>query len=139
MLKVIMGKRGTGKTKQVIEMVNQAAGTEAGNVVCIEKGQNLRYNIKNAVKLVDISDYTAMTLSYESFFAYLCGLYSGNYDITHVFIDNLYKVAGGNDNTADAEAFLDKLEELSEQCGIRFTITISADIETATEGIKKYF
>ena len=57
MVKVIMGKRGSGKTKQVIDLVNRAVNEEAGNVVCIEKGQNLRFNIKYSAKLIDISEY----------------------------------------------------------------------------------
>ena len=64
MVKVIMGKRGSGKTKQVIELVNTAVNAEKGNVVCVEKGQNLRFNIKNSAKLIDISEYD-IKLSYD--------------------------------------------------------------------------
>ena len=137
MVKVIMGKRGSGKTKQVIELVNAAVNVEAGNVVCVEKGQNLRFNIKHSAKLIDITDYD-MELSYSNLYAYICGLYSGNYDITHIFIDSLYKITGDDDD-AKAGAFLDKLENFSQATGVKFTITVSADIETATEEMKKYF
>ena len=137
MVKVIMGKRGSGKTKQVIDLVNIAVNEEAGNVVCVEKGQNLRFNIKYSAKLIDISEYP-MELSYESLFSFICGLYAGNYDITHVFIDSLYKITGLDDDSK-AGAFLDKLEKFSEATGVKFTLTISADIETATDEIRKYF
>lgn len=137
MIKVIMGSRGTGKTKKMIDIVNKAVNEEAGNVVCIEKGQNLRYNLKFSVKLIDVSDYP-MELNYDTVFAYICGVYSGNYDITHIFIDSLYKLAG-DDNADHAAEFLAKLERFSEATGIKFTIMISADVATAPEGISKFF
>ena len=137
MVKVIMGKRGSGKTKQVIELVNSAVNVEAGNVVCVEKGQNLRFNIKHSAKLIDISDYD-MELSYSNLYAYICGLYSGNYDITHIFIDSLYKITGEDDDSK-AGAFLKKLDAFSEKYGVKITITISDDIESADEVIKSFF
>ena len=93
MVKVILGKAGSGKTKQVIDMVNTAVTEESGSVVCIENGQTLRLSIKHSVKLVDISEY-GMELSYDHLYAFVCGLYCGNYDITHIFVDGLYKVTG---------------------------------------------
>ena len=137
MVKVIMGKRGSGKTKQVIELVNTAVNVEAGNVVCVEKGQNLRYNIKHSAKLIDISDYD-MELSYSSLYTYICGLYSGNYDITHIFIDSLYKITGDDDDSK-AGAFLQKLDAFSKKHGVKITITISDDAESADEIVKSFF
>jgi len=137
MVKVIMGKRGSGKTKQIIEMVNTAVSVEAGSVVCVEIGQNLRMNVPFNVKLIDLTEYP-VDLSYDSLFAFVCGLYSGNYDITHVFMDGLYKLTGDDDD-AKAGIFLDKLEAFSLASGVKFTLTISAEIETATDEIRKYF
>ena len=137
MVKVIMGPKGTGKTKRMIELVNKAVNDESGNVVCIEKGQNLRFNVKYSAKLIDVSEYH-MVLIYDTIFAYICGIYSGNYDITHIFIDSLYKITGDDDD-AKAEAFLEKLEKFSQASGIKFTIMISAESENAPEGIKKFF
>ena len=137
MVKVIMGKRGSGKTKQVIELVNTAVNVEAGNDVCVEKGQNLRYNIKHSAKLIDISDYD-MELSYSSLYTYICGLYSGNYDITHIFIDSLYKITGDDDDSK-AGAFLQKLDAFSKKHGVKITITISDDAEGADEIVKSFF
>ena len=137
MVKVIMGNRGSGKTKQVIELVNEAVNLEGGSVVCVERGQNLRFNIKYSAKLIDLSEYP-MEAGYEYLYAFVCGLYSGNYDITHIFIDSLFKITGDDDD-AKAGLFLDKLEKLSQATGIKFTITISADASTAAEDVKKYF
>lgn len=137
MVKVIMGNRGSGKTKQVIELVNEAVNVEAGSVVCVERGQNLRFNIKYSAKLIDLSEYP-MEAGYEYLYAFVCGLYSGNYDITHIFIDSLCKIVPGPcDN--ETEKFLDWLNAFGEKHGIKFTITISDDASLAPEGIKKYF
>ena len=136
MIRVIMGKKGSGKTKQMIDMINNAVQTEHGNVVCIERGNKLTFDISYQIRLVessqyDIADYTALK-------GFVSGLYAGNYDITHIFIDSLTKIVGGECNN-DTEAFLDWLNNFGEKHNIKFTITISDDASLATEGIKKYF
>ena len=136
MIRVIMGKKGSGKTKQVIEMINNAVETEHGNVVCIEKGEKLMLDIKHQIRLIeaseyDIADYTAMK-------GFISGLYAGNYDITHIFIDSLTKIIGGEVNF-ETEKFLDWLNNFSQKNGIKFTITISDEESLMSEGIKKYF
>ena len=136
MIRVIVGKKGSGKTKQVIEMINSAVDTEHGNVVCIEKGEKLMLDISHKIRLVeaseyDIADYTAMK-------GFISGLYAGNYDITHIFIDSLTKIIGAEVNF-ETEKFLDWLNSFSQKNGIKFTITISDEPELATDGIKKYF
>ena len=136
MIRVIVGKKGSGKTKQVIEMINSAVDTEHGNVVCIEKGEKLMLDISHKIRLVeaseyDIADYTAMK-------GFISGLYAGNYDITHIFIDSLTKIIGAEVNF-ETEKFLDWLNAFSQKNGIKFTITISDDESLATEGVKKYF
>ena len=136
MIRVIVGKKGSGKTKQVIEMINSAVETEHGNVVCIEKGEKLMLDISHKIRLVeaseyDIADYTAMK-------GFISGLYAGNYDITHIFIDSLTKIIGGEVNF-ETEKFLEWLENFSRKNGIKFTITISDEESLMSEGIKKYF
>lgn len=136
MIRVIMGKQGSGKTKQMIDMINDAVQTEHGNVVCIEKDSKMTFDVHYQIRLVaakeyDVSNYTALK-------GFISGLYAGNYDITHVFIDSLTKIVGGVcDN--DTELFLDWLDRFSEKHGIKFTITISDDETLATDGVKKYF
>jgi hypothetical protein len=136
MIRVIVGKKGSGKTKQVIEMINSAVDTEHGNVVCIEKGEKLMLDISHKIRLVeaseyDIADYTAMK-------GFVSGLYAGNYDITHIFIDSLTKIIGSEVNF-ETEKFLDWLNAFSQKNGIKFTITISDEESLMSEGIKKYF
>ena len=136
MIRVIVGKKGSGKTKQVIEMINSAVDTEHGNVVCIEKGDKLMLDISHKIRLVEASDYDIA--DYTAMKGFVSGLYAGNYDITHVFIDSLTKIAGGDTNL-DTEKFLDWLSAFSDKNGIKFTVTISDDASLATEGVKKYF
>lgn len=136
MVRVIMGKKGSGKTKQMIEMINAAVQTEHGNVVCIEKGEKLTFDIHYQIRLVEASEYDIA--SYPALKGFVSGLYAGNYDITHVFIDSLTKIAGGDCNV-DTENFLDWLSAFSEKHNIKFTVTISDDASLASEGIKKYF
>ena len=136
MIRVIVGKKGSGKTKQVIEMINSAVDTEHGNVVCIEKGEKLMLDISHKIRLVeaseyDIADYTAMK-------GFISGLYAGNYDITNIFIDSLTKIIGAEVNF-ETEKFLDWLNAFSQKNGIKFTITISDEESLMSEGIKKYF
>ena len=136
MVRVIMGKKGSGKTKQMIEMINSAVQTEHGNVICIEKGNKLTFDIHYQIRLVESSQYDIA--NYTALKGFICGLYAGNYDITHIFIDSLTKIVGGEcDN--QTEQFLDWLNNFGEQHNIKFTITISDDVTLASEGIKKYF
>ena len=136
MIRVIVGKKGSGKTKQVIEMINGAVETEHGNVVCIEQGEKLMLDIKHQIRLIeaseyDIADYTAMK-------GFVSGLYAGNYDITHIFIDSLTKIIG-RECDFETEKFLDWLNVFGERHNIKFTIAISDDESLASEGIRKYF
>ena len=136
MIRVIMGKKGTGKTKQMIDMINEAVQSEHGNVVCIEKGSKLTFDIHYQIRLVDSSEYDVA--NFTALKGFISGLHAGNYDITHIFIDSLCKVVPSEVNN-EVEDFLDWLNSFSEKHNIKFTVTISADAELAHEGIKKFF
>ena len=136
MVKVIMGVKGSGKTKQMVETINKAVETEAGHIVCIEKGSKMVYDIKSSVRLVEASDYPIGGYNYLK--GFISGLHAGDYDITHIFIDSLYKISV-NDDTQQTESFLQWCEDFGKANKIDFTISISADLATATDGIKKYF
>ena len=135
MVRLIMGGKGSGKTKQLIEMVNNAAKDEAGNVVCIEAKRNMTYDIHYHIRLISAEEYKLD--SYDAFRGFISGLYAGNYDISQVFIDNLCK-AVNRDIDKDAEDFLNWLDAFGEKNGIKFVATISADESAATDGMKKY-
>ena len=136
MIRVIMGKKGTGKTKQMIELINSAVHSENGNVVCIERGPKLTYDIHYKIRLVEASQYDMS--SYDFLKGFISGLHAGNYDITHIFIDSLTKIVP-TDGYNDVEDFLNWLNNFGEKNGIKFTITISDEPDLAPEGIKQYF
>ena len=135
MVRLIMGVKGSGKTKQLIELINNAAKDEPGNVVCIEANRTMTYDIHYHIRLIDAQEYNLD--SYELFRGFISGLYAGNYDITRVFIDGLYKITGEKD-AAKAETFLDELSAFSEKHTVNFVVSLSEDPAAATEGMKKY-
>ena len=135
MVRLIMGANGAGKTKQLIDLIHNAVEAENGSVVCMEPSADMTYNISYNVRLVNASEYSVD--SFECLRGFISGLYAGNYDISHVFVDNLCKIAGSTDLQA-VETFLHWLDRFSEENGVKFTVTISAPEDTATEGMKQY-
>ena len=136
MVRVIMGIKGTGKTKQMIELINSAVHSENGNVVCIERGPKLTYDIHYKIRLVEASHYDMSNFDFLK--GFISGLYAGNYDITHVFVDNFTKMLTEVSEQQIAE-FLAWLNNFGEKHSIKFTITISDEPDLAPEGIKQYF
>lgn len=135
MVRLIMGMKGSGKTKQLIEMINNAAKDEPGNVVCIEADKNMTYDIHYHIRLIDAQEYKLN--NFDLVRGFISGLYAGNYDISHVFVDNLCKMVG-REVDAETEKFLCWLDTFGERNGIKFTVTISADVSAATEGMQKF-
>ena len=136
MVRVIMGVKGTGKTKQMIELINAAAQNESGSVVCIEHNSKLTYDIHYQIRLVDAKEYSIN--NFEMLKGFVSGLHAGNYDISKVFIESLTKIVGGECDH-ETEKFLDWLNKFAERHNIKFTITISDDASLAPEGVKKFF
>lgn len=137
MVRVIMGVKGTGKTKQMIDLINTAAQSANGNVVCIERGPKLTYDINYKIRLIEASQYNLT--SYDFLRGFISGLYAGNYDITHIFIDSLTKIVPCDPQDPCVEDFLDWLDKFSSANDVMFTVTISADTTLATDGVKKFF
>ena len=137
MVRVIMGVKGTGKTKQMIELINNAAKSEAGSVVCIEHGSKLTYDIHYQIRLIEAKDYALQ--NFDMLKGFISGLHAGNYDITQVFVESLTKLVNVSAEDPQVEHFLDWLNDFGEKNGINFTVTISADASLASEGVKKYF
>ena len=135
MVRLIMGSNGAGKTKQLIDLVRSTAEIESGSVVCIEPKTDMTFDIPYSVRLVTAGEYGIN--SFECLRGFVSGLYAGNYDISHVFVDNLCKIAGSKDLQA-VENFLNWLDIFSENNRVKFTVTISGDESEATDGMKKY-
>lgn len=132
MIKLIIGNKGSGKTKTLIEMVNNSASQSKGNVVCLEKGLKLTYDLKSAVRLIDTDEYKIN--SFDGFYGFVAGLLAGNYDITEVYIDSIFKI-GGRDLAA-FEKLANKLAEVFKD--IDFVFTLSASESEIPESLKKH-
>jgi len=130
-----MGLKGSGKTKRLVELVKKAVAEEHGAVVCIEKDRNLTFDIPYTARLVFASDYDIGT--YDFMKGFISGLHAGNYDITHVFIDNLVKMLDNRDNDSVA-AFLDWLQVFGDRENVDFTISATLDPAAVDDRIKKY-
>ena len=135
MVRLILGVKGSGKTKQLIEMINNAAKDEPGSVVCIEADSAMMFDIHYQIRLIDAKEYQLG--SKDAFRGFVSGLYAGNYDISHVFVDNLAKIVGSS-SLSEVENFLHWLDRFSERNSVKFTVTLSMDEGTATEGMKSY-
>ena len=134
MLNLMIGVKGTGKTKTLIEKVNAAAAVSKGDVVCIEKGTQLRFDIKSKVRLVDTEEY--LIHDAEALYGFVAGILASNYDVTDLFVDNTLKICGGN--VAALEAMLENLNALLAKHDVNVFMTASIPVEEATEIIKKY-
>lgn len=130
-----MGLKGTGKTKTLVELVRKAVDEEHGDVICIEKDKVLTYDIPYQARLVHASEYGIQSIDLMR--GFISGLSAGNFDITHVFIDNLFKIIGQVD-AATLEDFLGWLEKFGEREGITFTVTVSADPADYGENVTKF-
>lgn len=135
MVKVIAGLKGSGKTKKLIDSINTAVKTESGSMVCIEKGSALTFDIDYRVRLIDASEYDIG--SYTFLKGFISGLHAGNFDISHIFIDGLFKLSGTNDGEETA-AFLTWCEKFGEANKMEFTISVSEDPANLPESVQKY-
>lgn len=123
MIKLIVGNKGSGKTKKLIDLVNAAAETSKGNVVCIEKGDTLTFSVSHKARLIDIETYGIS--GYGEYYGMLSGINAGNHDVTDIFGDATLRIGGRNyDDLAD---FLDRLSALSEESHVNFIFTVSCD------------
>lgn len=129
MVNLIIGKKGTGKTKRLVDMVNAALQTSNGNVVCVEKGAILTYDINYNARLVDVENYGIS--GYDMLYGLVCGICAGNYDVTDLFIDATVRIGG--DNFAELEAFVKKLDKIAADNNVKFTLAVSADASELPE------
>ena len=134
MIQVIMGLKGSGKTKKLINAINEAVANAQGDVVCIEYGSQLTYDITYRVRLVNSKEYGINNA--DKLKGLLSGLHAGNFDITNVYIDNLYKTIGAD--RAAGEEFILWCAEFAQANNMNITLTVSDDVAEASEAIKPY-
>ena len=134
MLKLIIGVKGTGKTKALINMVNAAVDSSHGNVVCIEKGDKLRYDVKYQARLIDTKEYFVSDA--EALYGFVAGILASNHDVMDLFIDSALKIC--NNDYAAFDAFVEKVSALAEKLNVKVVMTSSIPVEEASEIVKKY-
>jgi len=133
MIKVIAGEKGTGKTAQLVEDINEQATTD-NNIVCIERGNRLDRLLKYRVRLVDITEYPVE--GFEQFLSFIGGICAKDYDVTHIYVDSILKVT----NETDYERFGVFLDKLNTFLGDKITATIicSRAVDVLPESVTKY-
>ncbi len=134
MLKLIIGVKGTGKTKTLINLVNGALEVTKGDVVCIEKGVKLRYDIKPTARLIDVDEY--MVDDAQSLYGFVAGILASNHDVTDLFIDSTLKICRGD--IPAYEQLVAELDELVGKVGINLVMTVSMPEEDVSDAIRKY-
>lgn len=132
MIKLFIGAKGSGKTKTLIELVNNATDASKGSVVCIEKGDKLTHDVTYKARLVDTNVYAIEDAA--SLYGFIAGILASNNDITDVFVDSALKICG-NDNDSFS-AMLKKLENIAGNVNIVMTASIA--VEECPDSIKAY-
>lgn len=130
MLKLLIGKKGSGKTKKLIDAAELALKNSKGNVIVIEKGAKLTYEISHKARLIDVESYGIS--GKEAMYGFISGICAGNYDVTDILIDATLKIIG--QDMKDLEVYINNLKSLSES--INITLLVSAAEEDLPESIK---
>jgi hypothetical protein len=135
MVKVIIGNKGSGKTGQLVDGMNQQVLSEGKDVVCIERGHRLVHQVRHEVRLVDMDDYPVR--GYQGLLGLISGVCARDYDVTDVYIDSIFKVIM-DDDIESLAAFLPELDSFSTKNHVDFTIILSADPDTVPASILQY-
>lgn len=134
MLKLLIGVKGSGKTKTLISLVNEAVESSQGAVVCIEKGIKLRYDVNYRCRLINVDEY--FVFDAEALYGFVAGILASNHDVTHVFVDSALRICN---NDRDAfEKLLQSLDELSDSYKVDIVMTSSLPVEEADDTVKRY-
>ena len=134
MLKLIIGVKGTGKTKALINLVNNAVEASHGSVVCIEKGAKLRYDVKYQARLIDTNEYFVDDA--QSLYGFIAGILASNHDVTDLFVDSALKIC--ENDSAAFDKFLGEMDALIAKLNVNIVMTSSIPTEEASETVKKF-
>ena len=135
MVKLILGLKGSGKTKTLIDMVNDASQSSSGSVVCIEKGQKLIYDIKYKARLIEADSYNVDTA--HSLYGFIAGIAASDHDLAELYIDSALKIIGND--VEEFATFVEATAALADKLGFKCVMTSSIAVDDAPEALKKYF
>lgn len=133
MVKLIVGLKGSGKTKTLIDLCNKATAESKGSVICIEKGNKLNFDITHKARLIDTDSFAVA--DGQALYGFVAGISAGNHDITDIFIDSALKICG--DDMAAFELFVKEIDKLAAAAGFTCVMTASAKIEDCA-ALKEY-
>ena len=134
MIRVIMGKKGSGKTKKIIDAANEAVKSSTGELVFIDDDNRYMYDLRHEIRFVNATEYDVS--SPDTFMGFICGILAGNYDMKQLFIDGFLRLV--KSEMADLEPFFVKLEDITHRHGVDVVISASAKDDTVPEFLKKY-
>ena len=134
MIRIIYGKKGSGKTKKIIDAANEAVKVSTGELVFIDVDNRYMYDLRHEIRFVNATEYDVS--SPETFMGFICGILAGNYDMKQLFIDGFLRLV--KSDMADLEAFFVKLEDITHRHGVDVVISASAKDDEVPEFLKKY-
>lgn len=132
MVQLIVGNKGKGKTKHLLEKVNLQVKETKGNIVYLDKSTKHMYELNNKVRLIDVSQY--MITNYDEFVGFICGIVSQDHDLEQMFLDSFLKIACLENE--DITPVIEKLEKISQNYGIDFVLSVSMDESELPEALK---
>ncbi len=135
MVKFIIGKKGSGKTNKLIDMVNEAVKTDKGHIVFINNSARHMFSLNYKVRLIDTQNFKID--SYETLYGLICGILSQDYDVSNIFVDSITRIVDDVD-LKHGEAVIEELDKLLEESNVNLVVTASVDVDAAPEFIKKY-
>ena len=132
MVQLIIGKKGKGKTKHLLDKVNTEVQNVSGNIVYLDKSAKHMYELNNKIRLIDVSDY--MITSSDEFVGFICGIISQDHDLQQMYFDSFLKIACKEDG--DIESIIEKLEAISTKFGVNFNLSVSLDEDELSASLK---
>lgn len=133
MIEIICGENGKGKTKELLDKVNSAVGTQSGNIVYLDKSQKHMYELNNKIRLINVMDFPIDNC--DEFLGFICGIVSQDHDLDEMYLDSFLTIASIDDENGITKA-IEKLDVISEKFKVKFVLSVSRDINRLPECAK---
>lgn len=133
MIEIICGEKGKGKTKELLDKVNSAVGTQSGNIVYLDKSQKRMYELNNKIRLINVMDFPIDNC--DEFLGFICGIVSQDHDLDEMYLDSFLTIASIDDENGITKA-IEKLDVISEKFKVKFVLSVSRDINRLPECAK---
>ena len=133
MIEIICGEKGKGKTKELLDKVNSAVGTQSGNVVYLDKSQKHMYELNNKIRLINVMDFPIDNC--DEFLGFICGIVSQDHDLDEMYLDSFLTISSIDDENGITKA-IEKLDVISEKFKVKFVLSVSRDINRLPECAK---